>query len=53
MFEIRHIGYDKGSKFSIRKKLFYFPIDILRQFLSILIYGKDGLYKEIFVIAKK
>jgi 2-polyprenyl-3-methyl-5-hydroxy-6-metoxy-1,4-benzoquinol methylase len=53
LFEIKHIGYDKGSKLTIRKNLFYFPIDIIRKFLSILIYGKDGLYTELFVIAKK
>jgi len=52
-FEIIRIGYDKDTKLSVRKKLFHFPLDIIRQFLSIIIYGIGGLYTEIFVIAKK
>lgn len=53
MFKIKHIGYDKDSMISIRKNPFYFPIDILRQFISILIYGKNALYTELVVIARK
>ena len=52
-FEIMQIGYDKDSKLSIRKNPFHFPLDIIRQFLSVIIYGIAGLYSEIFVIAKK
>jgi len=52
-FKIMHIGYDKDTKLAIRKKPIHFPLDIIRQFLSIIIYGISGIYTEIIVIAKK
>ena len=52
-FVISNIGYDRDSKLSIRKNLLHFSIDIIRKLLSIIIYGTDGIFIEIFVIAKK
>ena len=52
-FKIVRIGYDKDTKIRNKQNLFKFPIDMIRKFLSIIIYGKDGLYTEIVVIAQK
>jgi 2-polyprenyl-3-methyl-5-hydroxy-6-metoxy-1,4-benzoquinol methylase len=52
-FKIKCIGYDKNSGLSIRNNIFTLTIDMLRKILSIMIYGKNGIYTELFVIAEK